>query len=297
MSTLPEYIKHLLEDATGKKAKQWTVPDCGLSAALRFSVQLEDNSRVFIKAATDEYTEQWLRNEYLVLSSIKEKCMPSVIDWLDKPGAHPVLITQDLSDAYWPASHEGVTWREGDVALLFEGLKELSSLKAIPALPALQKRKDSLWSEIAGSPAAFLDLGLCSERWLNKSVDALIKAEMDLDITGDQLVHGDIRSDNVCFKGSQAIFVDWSHAARGNADHDLASLLPTLYLEGGPAPYTLMPEGESEAASGSAVLIQRTVSDHLMPHWLKDVFGKLISIELEWAADCLGLEYPDGKCS
>jgi hypothetical protein len=53
-----------------------------------------------------------------------------------------------------------------------------------------------------------------------------------------------------------------------------------------------MPEGGSEAASGSAVLIQRTIADQLMPQWLKEVFRKLIIIELEWAVDCLGLEAP-----
>jgi len=32
----------------------------------------------------------------------------------------------------------------------------------------------------------------------------------------------------------RALFVDWSHAARGNAHADLAGLLTPLHLEGGP---------------------------------------------------------------
>jgi hypothetical protein len=51
----------------GKKAKVWTRPDCGLSSALRFSVQFEDDSRLFVKAATDRDTEKWLRREHLAL--------------------------------------------------------------------------------------------------------------------------------------------------------------------------------------------------------------------------------------
>lgn len=64
MTLPPDHLQHLLENAIGKRAKHWTVPDCGLSAALRFSVRLEDNSRVFVKAATDEYTAQWLKDVF-----------------------------------------------------------------------------------------------------------------------------------------------------------------------------------------------------------------------------------------
>ncbi|MES1249249.1 MAG: hypothetical protein ABUL46_01120, partial [Chitinophaga rupis] len=131
----PSYLLDIVEDIMGKKATRWTVPDCGLSSALRFSVQLEDNSKVFVKAATDEDTEQWLRTEHLVLSSAQKEFMPSVLDWIDEPGIHPVLISQDLSHAYWPASHSGVVWRDGDIDLLLGGIRELSLQTAPPGLP------------------------------------------------------------------------------------------------------------------------------------------------------------------
>jgi hypothetical protein len=290
----PQYLQSLVEDAIGKKSTRWNIPDCGLSPALRFSVTLEDHTRVFVKASIDEQTEQWLRTEHFVLSSVSENFMPCVIDWLDKPGIRPVLISQDLSDAYWPASHAGVAWRDGDFDLLFEAIKKLSSFEAPLGLSSLQNRKTSLWSEIANDAEGFLNLKLCSERWLRKSVDTLIDAEKRADKTGTRLVHGDVRSDNICFVDSQVIFVDWSQAARGNGFYDLASLLPTLHLEGGPAPYEVVPDGGSEAAIGSSAHIRRLLVDTSMPEWLQKVFKKLIAIELEWAASCLELEKPDG---
>ena len=290
----PQYLRDLVENTVGKKSTGWKKPDCGLSQALRFSVELEDGSRVFVKASTDEQTEQWLRTEHFVLSSMREKFMPYVIDWIDRPGAHPVLISQDLSHAYWPASHSGVTWREGDFQLLFEAIKELSSVEAPSGLSALENRKTCGWSIIADDAAAFLNLQLCTERWFSNSINALIEAEKKMDYTGTRLVHGDIRSDNICIADKQVIFVDWSHAAIGNGLHNLAMLLPSLYLEGGPLPYQVMPDGGSEAASGSSGLTLRLLSDISMPDWLKKVFKKLIAIELEWAASCLGLEKPDG---
>ena len=55
---------------------------------------------------------------------------------------------------------------------------------------------------------------------------------------------GDVRSDNVCFWGSGVVFVDWAEAMRGNPDYDLACMLPTLQLEGGPRPFDVFPDGE-----------------------------------------------------
>lgn len=290
----PQYLRDLVEDASHKKAVHWAVPDCGLSSAHRFSVTLEDNSKVFVKASTDEWTERWLRTEHLVLSSVRGAFMPSVITWIDDPGTRPVLVSEDLSHAYWPASHNGVAWREGDFDLLFNSIQELSSHTPPPELFALQNRKTSIWSGIADDSAAFLQLGLCSETWFRRSVDALIEAERNVDVTGNYLVHGDVRSDNICILDSKIIFVDWSHASRGHRLHDLATVLPTLYLEGGPAPYQIMPNGGGEAASGCAGLVERLLTDHGMPQWLGKVFRQLIAIQLEWAAQCLHLDEPDG---
>lgn len=290
----PPYLQDILEDNFGKKLVRWTIPDCGLSAALRFSVQMDDRSHVFVKAATDEETAKWLRTEYTVLSAVRGKCMPHVIKWIDRPGIHPILVTQDLSGAYWPASHRGVIWRDGDFDVLFSGIQELSGLEVPAGLPVLQNGKHAIWSKIAINPKKILNIGICSEKWLGRSINALIEAEKIVDTTGNQLVHGDVRSDNVCFVDSQAMFVDWSHAALGNRLYDLASVLPTIHLEGGPVPYEIMPAGGSYAALWSARHIRRVIKDRTMPSWLERVFVKLIAIELEWAAACLELDQPDG---
>jgi len=286
----PKYLHDVVETSMRKRAVEWHIPDCGLSAALRFSVVLNDDSRIFVKASTDDETEQWLRNEYLLLSSINTQFTPDVIAWIDTPEIRPVLICQDLSHAYWPATNAGVSWRNGDFDLLFDALRNISSTKPPKGLPEMQNRKQSLWSKIARNPEPFLNLKLCSEHWLAKSIDALIHAESRLDVTGTCLVHNDIRSDNICILGNQIKFVDWSHAAIGSGSHDLATLLPNLHLEGGPLPYEIRPDGGSEAASQSSAHILRLISQPSMPEWLKTVFKKIIAIELDWATSCLDLE-------
>ncbi|WP_118974821.1 phosphotransferase [Taibaiella koreensis] len=292
---LPAGLRACLRDALGLNAAQAIVPDCGLSAALRFSVQMEDGSKVFVKAATDDSTEQWLRREHLVLSATIKPCMPAVIAWIDRRGKRPVLLSEDLSHAYWPASHQGVTWCEGDIPLLLSAVEALSSLDTMPGLPPLENRNRSLWTWIKAHPKALLALGLCSPEWLNHSLNTLTEAKQQADVTGDRLVHGDLRSDNICILDGQVKFVDWSHAACGAVGYDLALLLPTLRLEGGPDPYQLLPHGGSFAATACAGHIYRLAADRAMPGWLRNVFLKLIAIELSWAAAGLGLAPPDGR--
>ena len=290
----PPYLVSLIEDTLGKRAVHFGQPDCGLSAAHRFSVKLDDDTRVFVKAATDDDTARWLHTEHLVLSTTPVELMPGVVAWIEPHDGWPVLITEDLSHAYWPASHAGVTWRNGDFDLLFAAIERLSSLPANPELRSLVNRRSAIWSTIAAKPEFFLQLGLCSDRWFGNAIDALIEAERNVDVMGDTFIHGDIRSDNICILGTQVKFVDWSHAARGSETYNLAQVLPTLHLEGGPLPYDVMPNGGSHAASICASSAQRLVTDHGMPGWLKDVFKRLVAIELEWASSCLGLPKPDG---
>jgi aminoglycoside phosphotransferase (APT) family kinase protein len=55
-------------------------------------------------------------------------------------------------------------------------------------------------------------------------------------LAGRDVLHLDVRSDNICFRGDGAVLVDWNHTCRGNRLADIAFWLPSLHSEGGPAP-------------------------------------------------------------
>src|SRR5438874_844346 len=76
-------------------------------------------------------------------------------------------------------------------------------------------------------------------------------------LNGDDLVHGDVRSDNLCFLGDRVVLVDWNWACRGNGMIDIAGWLPTLHLEGGPPPDTLLPAQPHLAATISGYFAAR----------------------------------------
>ena len=161
-------------------------------------------------------------------------------------------------------------------------------------LPALTIPSAPAWSAIARDPAPFLTLGVCSRGWLDRCAGVLAEAESGVELAGDRLVHGDIRSDNICLASRGAVFVDWSHAARGNAAYNLASVLPSLHLEGGPPPFNVMPDGGGWAALIAGSLVMRTVNDPAAPAWLRRVLARLIAITLAWAARALELPERDG---
>ena len=54
-------------------------------------------------------------------------------------------------------------------------------------------------------------------------------------------MHCDVRSDNLCFVRDRVVLVDWNWVCRGNSIVDIAAWLPSLHLEGGPLPDTILP--------------------------------------------------------
>jgi hypothetical protein len=93
------------------------------------------------------------------------------------------------------------------------------------------------WTELAGagSPPS-LDL------WARVNLDRLadLEASWPAACAGSTLVHGDVRSDNVLLRDDGVVFVDWPHAGVGNPAFDLVAWAPSVVLEGGPAPETLL---------------------------------------------------------
>jgi hypothetical protein len=92
------------------------------------------------------------------------------------------------------------------------------------------------WQAVAEDPEPFLSLGLCTDAWLERTLPTLLEASAGARLTGDQLLHLDVRSDNLCFAGDRTVFVDWNHACVGNPEVDRAFFLPSMVSEGGPPP-------------------------------------------------------------
>jgi len=152
------------------------------------------------------------------------------------------------------------------------------------------------WSRIATDPGPFLGLGLTTGGWLESALPVLAAHERPAELAGDALIHFDVRSDNICFWGDRAVFVDWNLAARGNPLFDLAAWLPSLAAEGGPAPETVAPDAGVFAAALAGYFCSHAPLPPIpdAPR-VRAVQLQQAMTSLPWAARWLSLPPPDGS--
>jgi len=281
-------LRERVARALGREPVDWRKPHTGLSRAERFVLRFGDGSGAFVKAAVDDGTARWLRVEHEIITSMEAEFVSRVLAWQDSGGL-PLLVTEDLSGAYWPADQTPVHWKRGQVEQLLQTLREVGASPPLPSLPPAEASFAPKWSALAAEPEPFLALGLCPEAWYREAVDGLLAAEATVEPGGEGLLHGDVRSDNLCFLGERVVLVDWSNAARGNPEQDLATLLGTLPLEGGPEPAEVMPGGGGWAAYLGGLLAWRAAHERLAPTWFVAVLKRIAAIHLAWATRSLGL--------
>jgi hypothetical protein len=240
---MDERLRSSVTRALGSEPLGWRAAGAGYTHNERWVIELADGRSAFIKAAVDEMTAEWLRDEHRIYAGLEAPFLPGLLAWADDD--LPILVLEDLSEADWPPP-----WTAEQVAAVLATLREVAGTAPPRGVEALEDRRGELagWTEVARNPAPFLGLGLASTEWLEHALPALCAAEEACVLEGDALLHFDVRSDNVCFLEGRALLVDWNWAATGNPVLDVAAWLPSLVVEGGPPPGRIL-TGEPEAAA------------------------------------------------
>jgi hypothetical protein len=94
----------------------------------------------------------------------------------------------------------------------------------------------------------FLSTGIRSREWLDRALPTLKAAADTAPVDGDDLLHLDVRSDNLCFRDGTVVLVDWNWCSTGRADFDVAAWLPSVTVEGGAPPWEVLPRAGEYAA-------------------------------------------------
>src|SRR5689334_21374418 len=81
----------------------------GYPVAGRHRAFLDDGRTVFVKSATEELSEEWLRTEIRVYESLRGSFLPAFHGWAERDGL-PLVVLEDLGEWHWPPP-----WRDGDV--------------------------------------------------------------------------------------------------------------------------------------------------------------------------------------
>jgi hypothetical protein len=243
----------------------------------------------FVKVGATALTADWIRREHRNYQTIAGWFIPELVGF-DDDGERPVLAIEDLSAATWPPP-----WSDASVSAVLEAFAAIHATTAPPHLADTPDRWEGSddWRRIDEDAGPFLALRLCSRDWLTDGLPDLRAAALAAPIRGDALIHGDMRSDNMCFRSGRALVIDWNHAQVGNPEFDIATWLPSLEAEGGPPPEALLPDSPELAAWVAGYFCAHAggppipEAPHVRPLQLAQA-----RTALPWAARALGLPEP-----
>jgi hypothetical protein len=259
----------------------------GISETAARWLVANDGESAFVKIGTTDLTADWTRMEHRNYRSLEGWFMPRVLGF-DDDGSRPALALEDLSEAFWPPP-----WTDQRIAAVLDALAAIGHTAPPGHLLGRGIDWGTNWRDLDEDPTPFLKLGLCSPAWLEANLPTLISAADGAPISGDSLVHLDVRSDNLCFRDGRAVLLDWNSAGVANADLDIAFWLPSLNAEGGPPPEQVLPSSPALAAWVAGFFCSRAggvempEAPHVRPLQLWQA-----RTALPWAVRALGLAGP-----
>ena len=276
-----------IERALGSRPVHFEPRGGGYSTADRYTVTLADGRRAFVKSSDAENLVAWIRREHEVYANLSGTFIPELLGW-DDDGVRPVLALEDLSDADWTPR-----WDAQRVDAVRAALAELASSAPPPNTDDVRVTFANLWGrweEVGADPEPFLSVGLRDRAWLDRSLPTIVEAAARAPIAGDDLCHLDVRSDNMCFRGGSAILVDWNWTSLANSEADVGAWLPSLYTEGGPPPWEVLPGAGDFAAwiSGVWAAVAGLPAPTTAPH-VRALQRAQLAVALDWIdRDLLG---------
>jgi hypothetical protein len=284
-------VRQQIEQITGGRVVRLEhVEGRGYTHAGRHRAFLDDGRTFFVKSAVDELSAGWLRVEIAVYTTLRGSFLPEFHGWAERDEL-PLIVLEDLGGAHWPPP-----WREGDVDAVMQALAEISAT----ALPEGLERvpRDELareWREVERDPGPFLETGFCTHAWLDENLPALRDAAERAPFEGDDLLHLDVRSDNIALRDGRALLIDWNWACAGNALLDVIAWAPSLHNEGGPAPDDFVAgPGVAELAAALAGFWAARVglpAPRTGPR-VREGQRKQLAVTLPWACRLLGIAEP-----
>ncbi|WP_277212463.1 aminoglycoside phosphotransferase family protein [Isoptericola croceus] len=241
---LPAHVRAALEGRLGGAVTAWTSHDGGYSPGLA-STLWTPHGPVFVKAVAVEHelAATLYRQEAHRAALLPDGVPTPRLRWLHEVPA------SDADDAWVAVAFDAVPGRsprspwvpdELDAVMTLAG--RVTEHEIAPGV--LPEMADELPQGLARRLADERPDGLATyDPWLTENLDRLAEIETDAGaaVAGSSLAHGDLRGDNVVLTGAggtlRAVAVDWPYAVRGAAFCDVVGMLPSIRLEGGPAPW------------------------------------------------------------
>ncbi|MDQ1475369.1 MAG: hypothetical protein QOE62_598 [Actinomycetota bacterium] len=235
-SDLPASLRAAIEDRFGARVVAAESQSGGFSPGVAARLRLADGTRAFVKAVCSSPnvdSPRMYRREARIAAALPADVPAPALRWSSDDGEWVVLAFDDV-DGCSPE----LPWRADELKRVLGAIGELAARLA-PSPLALEPAHETM-APLFGRWRTIVDDGLESRlpAGARARLDELLAREAGWPdaVQGESLVHLDLRADNILLTPDRVFFVDWPAAAVGAAWVDLALMLPSIAMQGGPLP-------------------------------------------------------------
>jgi hypothetical protein len=247
---LPAHVRDAVAEILGAPVTEAVSQPGGFSPGTADRVRTATGDRAFVKAVSSDLnarSAEMARREAEVCAALPASTRaPRLLGTVDD-GHWVVLVFDDID-----GRHPRTPWVGAELDAAVTAVRDLSRSLTPSPFPGGRTAAETLatdfggWSRIAADPPADL------APWLLPRLGELTaRAARGLaSLTGDTLVHLDIRPDNMLITpGGDVWFVDWPHGCNGPDWLDLTLLALNVEVHGGDGD-ALLPEEGVDAVVG-----------------------------------------------
>lgn len=216
---LPAPLRQAVENHLGSAVVEAVNQSGGFSPGTAARIRCADGSRAFVKCVgtpLNRHSPALHRAEAHVAEALPAAVPSPRLRFAHDDGEWVALVFDDVA-----GTMPRLPWSSTSARSVLAAVEQLSrSLTPCP-LPDVPSAADRLredltsWARLAVSPPADLD------PWERRNLDRLVETSAALvapdgPLTGDTLVHLDLRADNILVEpNGRVLFVDWPWACRG----------------------------------------------------------------------------------
>ena len=236
-SDLPARVRAAVEEVLGSPVVTAVSQPGGFSPGSADRVVTADGRRAFVKAvgaSLNPRSPDLHRREVVVGAALPASPAVPALRGSHDDGEWVALVLDDVE-----GRHPRLPWDPDELEAVRRALEDVAALPLTGGLAELPRTGPGFAVDFAGWHRLRDDPDPGLDAWAARHLDRLAAAadRGGAALEGDQLVHGDVRADNLLVRpDGSVVVVDWPWATRGAAWFDRLALLVNLGLYDDAAP-------------------------------------------------------------